>query len=136
MDPLMNQQYPLQIWVWAADGRRVTCNVTLKQLSLELSVVFRKDTAGQEKFQSVTTQSPAQPTTCRSGLHELVGDGLQEHISTVCKDVLQTHKKPSVPAQMPSHYRAADGALLVFDIANECHAPAKSSELAFRLACL
>ncbi|CAE7673393.1 YPT31 [Symbiodinium pilosum] len=45
MDPLMNQQYPLQIW----------------------------DTAGQEKFQSVTTH----------------------------------------------HYRAADGALLVFDIANE-----------------
>ncbi|CAE7866066.1 GTP-binding protein YPT31/YPT8 [Symbiodinium microadriaticum] len=45
MDPLMSQQYPLQIW----------------------------DTAGQEKFQSVTTH----------------------------------------------HYRAADGALLVFDIANE-----------------
>ena len=44
-DPVMNQQYPLQIW----------------------------DTAGQEKFQSVTTH----------------------------------------------HYRAADGALLVFDIANE-----------------
>ena len=49
MDPLMNQQYPLQIWAGTTEQNPV-------EAFPKCCTAPSEDTAGQEKFQSVTTQ--------------------------------------------------------------------------------